>query len=498
MSSDNNLDTSTVNPVTLLHLDKGELLNTTRKLLAKSNAFTSRVVAVNEIGVAMNDTLEVDEILRHFSRRVKWVMDFQHCSVCLSDEQGMMQIHTMFGADESYIPEEILKSENIGVVLRSGHAKTIIKITDGMILADYGSQMIIPLHAGGNIMGTINFATISSTHMYNNDDLRIAYLLSLQLAAAIRNARQFEELARTRAELENYAVQLETRNQELDAYAHTIAHDLKSPLNAILLKASLIKRIHGAEVPGMIKHLDSMTEISQKMEDMIGQLLWLAKLRDVSEHMTAVDMQKVATAAAARFEAECEQKQITITIDENLPLAHGQAQWLEEILANFISNAIKYRKPDETKHTIRVSSQTGKNEGMLRFSVIDNGIGIPEDRQAELFEMFTRLHAVTVEGLGLGLSIVHRMANKMGGDVGVESKPGEGSTFYFHVPVASEEPQETETLDAGPEPEVEETIPEPEPVTLSLDTKTKAPIPTSSPDDAAEDSILADTVPGSL
>ena len=426
-------DTLNINPGTLANLDKKELLATTRKLLAKSNAFASRVVAVNEIGVAMSHRLEVEDILQNYAQRVKWVMDFDHCSVCLKNVEGDWELRTLFGIEIYYNSQTLIESENIGAVLRNGHAQMKGNAKTETILKDYASQIVIPLHDSGKVIATINFAA-QREDVYGNDDLRIGYLLSLQLAAALRNAWQFAELTRTRAELEAYTDKLEVRNQELDAYAHTIAHDLKSPLNAILLKASLLRRIYGKKLPDSVRHLDSITTVTHKMTDMVDQLLWLAKVRDVSDHLERVNMQEVAEGAIQRFEDECVQKQIRLQIQGDLPPVHGQAQWLEEVFANLISNAIKYRHPDRKQHSIQIKGYPAGD--LMRFEVQDNGIGIPVEKQSELFEMFTRLHAVDAEGLGLGLSIVHRVITNLDGKVGVESIPDEGSTFYFMLPPA--------------------------------------------------------------
>ncbi|MGB1285717.1 MAG: sensor histidine kinase, partial [Aggregatilineales bacterium] len=422
-------------PGTLATLDKDELVVATRRLLAKSNAFASRVVAVNEIGVAMSHRLEVEDILQNFAQRVKWVMDFEHCSICLRDDADTWALRTLFGIEQMYTSPMLTASENIGVVLRHGHAKMLDNIQTSHVLSDYCSQLIIPLHDNGEVIATINFASVAED-VYINDDLRIGYLLSLQLAAALRNAWQFAELSRTRAELQTYTDRLEVRNQELDAYAHTIAHDLKSPLNAIMLKSSLLKRIYQKKLPESVRHLDDINAVTHKMTDMVEQLLWLAKVRDVNEHLETVNMQTVAGAAAGRFAAECEVKAVEIHIDETLPDVWGLSQWLEEVFANFISNAIKYRKPENDEHHIYIEHENAGE--MIRFNVRDNGIGIPPEKQQSLFEMFTRLHAVDAEGLGLGLSIVHRVVKNLGGEVGVESVPGEGSTFYFTMPPVPE------------------------------------------------------------
>jgi len=111
-------------------------------------------------------------------------------------------------------------------------------------------------------------------------------------------------------------------------------------------------------------------------------------------------------------------------------VAHGYAPWIEEVWVNFISNGLKY---GGNPPLLELGSDA-TDADMIRFWVRDNGIGIDAASQSELFTEFTRLDKVRAQGHGLGLSIVHRIIKKLGGYVGVESGPGEGSMFYFTLP----------------------------------------------------------------
>jgi signal transduction histidine kinase len=177
---------------------------------------------------------------------------------------------------------------------------------------------------------------------------------------------------------------------------------------------------------------------SQLMNRMIDQLLWLAKLRNMNEALTDVNVNDIVHNALLRFTHLIEQKHIKVDIAPSLPRAHGHTQWIEEIFANLISNALKYMGDENPAACIIVRASTADH--YVRYEVTDTGIGIkPEDR-ARLFEMFTRLHHIEAEGLGLGLSIAHRIVKKLGGDIGVESTYGKGSTFWFTLPAAKTTP----------------------------------------------------------
>lgn len=411
------------NPVNLESLDREELLATVRRLLAEADALSSRISAVNEIGTAITRTFDLSKIERVIAQQAKWLLDFAHCSVCLRVNQTW-QVKTLFGP-EAPAALDLTTMPNIGPALTNGQAQLIRNGSDSPLLAAYQSQLIIPLSTDEQILGTINFAS-EAPNVYNSNDMRIAYLLSLQLTSALRNVNTVAELRQTQSELN-------MRVEELDAYAHTIAHDLKSPLTGILMGCELFQMEFDQKIPAKaVQTVSSIAEGAKVMNRMIEQLLWLTKLRNSQEYINEVWVGDSVKAALLRFSHLLTQEAITVKIAPELPNAYGHGQWVEEVFANLIGNAIKYMGEDNPKPTITIRGERRGN--MIRYEVIDTGAGIRQEDQQRLFEMFTRLHTIPTEGLGLGLSIVRRIVQKLGGEVGVESVFGEGSTFWFTLP----------------------------------------------------------------
>ena len=421
-----------VDDIRLENQTREQLLETARLLLVEADALSSRIAAVNEIGLAINRNLDLESILKSVTKHLKWLMDFEYCGLCLKTETGW-RIVDMFGKSEA-APNDILATENIGRALRLRQSQIIHEGSRSPLMGAYQSQVIVPLVTEEGALGTIHFGT-TDAHCYTTDDLRIAYMLALQLASAIRNARHFAELMKTRDSLEQQTRTLQARNEELDAYSHTIAHDLKTPLSVITLNADLLLRSSSApETPARAKgSLENIKSSASRMTTMIDQLLWLARLRDVNEAISQVLMTRIAKSALLRFTDQVSARNIEVEI-EPLPDALGNSAWLEEVFANLISNAIKYMGAENTTPRIMLRGSRDGNE--VRYEVSDSGIGIAPDDQKRLFQMFTRLHTVRVEGIGLGLSIVQRIVTKLGGRLGVESEPGKGSTFWFVLPAA--------------------------------------------------------------
>jgi signal transduction histidine kinase len=413
-------------------LSRDQLLTTVRRLLVETEALSSRIAAVNEIGIAISRTHDLDEILRVVAKQAKWLLDFEHCSVCLRTGSTSWRIQTLFGTLISHDFTEEMETGDIGSVLKTGQSRLIRTSAGSGFLSQFGSQIIIALTSEERRIGAITFAR-TPENAYTQDDLRVGYLLALQLSAAIRNAEHFQELKRAEDELRRYNDELEARNQELDAYSHTIAHDLKTPLSTIVLKADMVKRLPDTHLsPKAETYLNDTKTAALNMAKMVDQLLLLAKLRDASEAIISVRTDETVRAAILRFQEQIDSRCITVEVSQELPPALGHEQWIEEVFANLVGNAIKYM--GEENPNKRICIRGYKQGDMVRYEVQDTGVGIAPEDQQRLFTMFTRLHTVTADGLGLGLSIVHRIVTRLKGKLGVESMPGEGSTFWFMLP----------------------------------------------------------------
>ena len=243
-------------------------------------------------------------------------------------------------------------------------------------------------------------------------------------------------------ELQARLKESEKRNQELDTFAHTVSHDLKNPVGSVLNfteilleNASLNQPLNEKSVE-ILKYTQKATE---KMVDIIDALQLLAGVsRKEKVLISPINMCEIIDEVLEqRLVHKINESQARIEFPQFCPCpkfcskVQGYKPWIEEIWMNYISNALKYGgQPPHLQFGAKV-----ENRGMVRFWVRDNGIGLTKEEQTRLFMPFTRLGKVQVEGHGLGLSIVRQIVNKLGGQAGVESVVGQGSLFYFTLPI---------------------------------------------------------------
>lgn len=244
------------------------------------------------------------------------------------------------------------------------------------------------------------------------------------------------QLERLRRELKAYNQQLQREVAELDAFAHTVAHDLKGPLAIVLGFADILAdELVDYPSANVKQALTYIRTISQKMASIINDLLLLAQIHRQTFILQTIDMQPIVHEALAHLATNIEEYQAMITQPDQWPPVIGYAPWVETVWVNYLSNGLKYggRPPHLT-----LGSDLQEN-GHMRFWVKDNGRGLSPEEQQRLFIEFVRLGQISESpGHGLGLSIVRRIITQLGGDVGVESESGQGSTFYFTLPYAED------------------------------------------------------------
>jgi signal transduction histidine kinase len=231
------------------------------------------------------------------------------------------------------------------------------------------------------------------------------------------------------------------RNGELDAFAHTVAHDLKAPLTLLLGYTSLIEAGELGDDPGLLgKCIKAIGRSAHKMNSIVDELLLLASVRGPGDiECGPVDMAPILSDVLWRFSDLIQRRQATITLPEDWPMAVGYGPWVEEVWSNYLSNALKYGGcPPLITLGTSVDEGNSKDDGpsLIRFWVRDNGPGLSMAQQDQLFRPFERMDPLRADGHGLGLSIVQRIMARLGGEAGVESsgKLGEGSTFHFTLP----------------------------------------------------------------
>jgi signal transduction histidine kinase len=283
------------------------------------------------------------------------------------------------------------------------------------IAAEFAFTSYVNVNGSTNVVG----------HFLRLISFYLAYKAIVETGLIKPQVVLFHNLTENEERLRQQADELQARNEELDAFAHTVAHDLKNPLATLIVAVDTLSDF---KVPPeeWKEYADEIIATAYHMDRIIDNLLLLAEARKNDVHMEEVDMAEVVSSVRRRLGRLISQTHAKIETPDCWPTALGHAPWVEEVLANYVSNAIKYGGQPPL---IQLGADVDLG-GSLRFWVQDNGCGIGPEEQAELFKPFSQRRR-RGKGHGLGLSIVRHIVERMGGQTGVESAPGQGSRFYF-------------------------------------------------------------------
>jgi signal transduction histidine kinase len=226
---------------------------------------------------------------------------------------------------------------------------------------------------------------------------------------------------------------LRESNNHLEEFCRTLAHDLRAPLRSMQGFAQLILEENELQLDATGRdYARRISTSAERMGELILDLLAYSQLSRAEYPLEPIKLTPVVEAVLQKFASEIERNRVVVSRMNSFPSIVGNQSTLENAIANLISNALKFRKPETPLH-IRI--WTEEHLDRVRIWVADNGIGIDPQYQERIFGVFERLHNKDAyAGTGIGLAMVKKGVERMGGAVGVESKLGEGSRFWIELP----------------------------------------------------------------
>jgi signal transduction histidine kinase len=325
--------------------------------------------------------------------------------------------------------------------LRRGEAQVVDVKTlppgpeaEALIASGVLVYMVVPMIVGDQVIGSVSFG--GEQAQFPDEQVSIAQEAATQLAIAIVQARLLEQVKRQAVGLEGRVEErtreLEGANRELEAFTHTVSHDLKAPLRGMAGFAQALEEDYAERLdePGR-EFLARIRAASERMADLIDDLLQYSRIQQRTIERRPVALKPLLDPLLADLAAEIEARGLTVTQALAVAEIMSERQGLQEALANLLSNAVKFSPPQGGAIVVR----SYRDGDQVVVAIADRGVGFDMQYHDRIFGIFERLHRQEdYPGTGVGLAIVRKVAERHGGRAWAESTPGEGSTFFLALP----------------------------------------------------------------
>ena len=420
--------------------ERGESEKTARRLAADNEAMAA-------IGRIITSSMEIDEVYDRFAEEVGKLIPFDRIVIRLYDaEKRELAAAYVTGlyvegrrpndvyAEAGTLSEAVMRAGSGRILHAVGEAAPEVEQLPGLLpelRAGIRSFLSIPLIIRGTRLGCLNLRS-KDENAYSEEHLRLGERVGAQIAGVIANFRLFTDLARAKGELERQARELERSNTDLQAFASAASHDLQQPLRLVTGYLNLLAERYGERLDkDADEFIGHAVEAADRMKTLIDDVLAYSRIDAEHDGQQLASCSEAIERAISDLKPLIDESGASVAYDD-LPVVGGSTAQLAEVFQNLIGNGVKFRSTDPPRvHVYAVQQGT---EWLI--SVHDNGIGIPPEHHARIFQMFERLHGrAAYGGTGIGLALCQRIIERHGGRIWVESEPGEGSIFRFTLPM---------------------------------------------------------------
>ncbi|MEN6428447.1 MAG: PAS domain S-box protein [Phycisphaerales bacterium] len=382
------------------------------------------------LGIArdISDRKKAEEALKESEEKFKVIFEEAHEGIAYLDDVGRV-------LDVNKKTLEILQQTKEETVGKHFIELGILDPGDVPRFMTHFQQVLLgtlePLNLSiKNKQGETLFLECSASVVHKKAGVRGLVILLRDVTERKRAEIQLEDLNRN---LQDTVGDLERSNQELRDFAHVAAHDLKAPLRGIATLAEWISQDCADKIDDQGR--ENLALMRQRVDRMILLIDGILRYAEIGHGDRLVESIDTGQVVAEVIEQIAPGAHIEIRVERPLPTVFCERVALTQVFQNLISNAVKYI--DKPQGEIRIAA--AEEDGFWRFTVADNGVGIESRHFNRLFQMFQTLGSVPrADSTGIGLAVVKKIVQMHGGQVGVESKPGQGSTFFFTLPKHNE------------------------------------------------------------
>ena len=386
-------------------------------------------------------SLDVQDVLDSIVRVLKQAIGCRGCSIALLDPiNNVLEIRAAAGIEDRWKRDFRLRLGE-GIAGRVALEGSPIYVPDALEMEDFvffssslRSLLTVPLSIQDKVIGTLSVDS-EQAEAFSEADERLLTIAASQAAIAIENARLYARLEQRARNLAEAYAELQEADRFKDEMVQNISHELRTPLTFVRGYVELLLSGEaGALSDRQSEYLKIVTEKTTAVTRLVSDIMFFQQADRVSGKATSISLTKLARRALRGCAATAEEMGLTLVVDfaDDLPPVVGDEGRLLQVFDNLLNNAIKF-SPAGGQVAVTIEDAGTA----LQVSVTDQGIGIPKDKQARIFERFYQVDGSAQRrfgGIGLGLAIAKRIVESHDGRIWVESEPEQGSSFRFTIP----------------------------------------------------------------
>lgn len=421
------------------------------------------LMVLHDASHALSRSLDIDTLLQEVLQLIKREFGFEHLGVRLLDNDGVLRIRSHVGLSDEYVSSSAMVPSHetyFGTCFLDarpivvGDTRNIDKplLFSKLAMAVPVTAFIhAPMIYEGRVIGVLTAYTSRGPMHFTDEFVELFAALANQLAMAAINAQLYaevqayshameEKVAHRTAELEQANARLLELDRLKSDFLSTVSHELRTPLTSIRSFSEILMRYDVNDVEKRKKFIDIIHNEAERLTRMINDLLDLSRIEAgrLELFLEPLELEPVFARAIGTAHPLFTEKSLKVisTIEAALPPVYADADRLHQVLTNLLGNSVKFSPENGT---IRLRALRKVEFALI--SISDEGPGIPPDRLEQIFERFHQVRDPQKShplGTGLGLTISREIVDKMGGKIWVESSPGEGATFSFTVPLATD------------------------------------------------------------